>query len=197
MRIASFEPPIVAFKRPDELVLADGERTALTRKSRLSDLVRGSNLRAVPTVEPLDCTLPPWGVGCIKPDCGTGGEGFRRYSSFDEWTARLTDCARGELVAQPWLTGPEFRITVACGEVFMARLLRRSGSLTAWADATGVVPRELAITLTHVRDRIETAVVGFDVIHESGGWYLLDANPRPDTSMHRQISGPDCVRTSI
>jgi hypothetical protein len=140
---------------------------------------------------------PPWLPGCVKPDLGRGGEGFRAFSDPGSWErVRKASRPSAAFVVQPLLRGPEFRVSVcADGTYAVARLARRAGLRSLWRDQPRGVPANVVRRLRGLVSRLGCPGIGFDLIRSEGRYVLLDVNRGPSLAVHEATDRPRDLAT--
>jgi predicted ATP-grasp superfamily ATP-dependent carboligase len=153
----------------------------------------GRGVPVVPTCGAGDAvpSLPgPW---VVKPDDGAGGDGLERLDDSAEAETRLRSAA-GRLVAQPWIEGEPWSLSLLCagGRACLLacnrqRLTWRAGRLHL--DALAVNARPPADPRVHrLGAEVAAAIpglwgyVGVDFLIGADGPLVLEVNPRLTTS---------------
>ncbi len=167
-------------KRVDEFDPRDIGLADATSKIALPALLESFGLESVPTWRhiPAGARYPV----CAKLDYGSGAMGFRIIRNMSEWLALQQDDTGNKLVFQPFLRGPEFRVTLGVDSTLAALLVCRHGRDTWWSAV--VLPEELCARLHGLRTALGCSVVGIDVIRTESAWHVIDINTTPDVSMH-------------
>ena len=174
-----------------------GPRPAAVRiaasKRETARLLEHSGVRVVPT----------WGAGerlpalpgawVVKPDDGAGCDGLELLADHAE-AARQLEASGGILVAQPWVEGEPWSLSLLCagGRAHLLscnrqRLRRENGGLSL--ESILVNARPLADPrVTRLGDEVASAIpglrgyVGVDFLLTSDGPAVLEVNPRLTTS---------------
>jgi tyramine---L-glutamate ligase len=153
----------------------------------------GRGVPVVPTCgaeDPVPSLPGPW---VVKPDDGAGGDGLERLADSAEAETRLRSAA-GRLVAQPWIEGEPWSLSLLCAGG-RARLLACNRQRHTWRasrlhlDALAVNARPPADPRVH-RLGAEVAAtipglwgyVGVDFLIGTDGPLVLEVNPRLTTS---------------
>jgi predicted ATP-grasp superfamily ATP-dependent carboligase len=153
----------------------------------------GRGVPVVPTCGAGDAvpSLPgPW---VVKPDDGAGGDGLERLDDSAEAETRLRSAA-GRLVAQPWIEGEPWSLSLLCAGG-RARLLACNRQRLTWRagrlhlDALAVNARPPADPRVHrLGAEVAAAIpglwgyVGVDFLIGADGPLVLEVNPRLTTS---------------
>jgi tyramine---L-glutamate ligase len=161
-------------------------------KRETSRCLTGAGIPVVPTYARGEALPPLPGLWVVKPDDGAGCEGLELLPSHTEATARLA--SGGGLVAQPWLQGEPWSLSLLCvaGD---AHLLACNRQQTAWDGQQLRLQSILAnarppagLALDQLGSAIAAAIpglwgyVGVDLVLGANGPVVLEANPRLTTS---------------
>jgi predicted ATP-grasp superfamily ATP-dependent carboligase len=146
----------------------------------------------VPTFGRLDAIPSLPGRWVVKPDDGAGCDGLERLDGFAEAERRLRSA--GHLVAQPWVEGEPWSLSLLCAGG-RARLLACNRQRLTWRmgrlqlDALAVNVEPPADPRVHrLGGEIAAAIeglwgyVGVDFLIGSDGPLVLEVNPRLTTS---------------
>ena len=153
----------------------------------------GRGVPVVPTCsagDPVPSLPGPW---VVKPDDGAGGDGLERLDDSAEAETRLRS-ASGRLVAQPWIEGEPWSLSLLCAGG-RARLLACNRQRLTWRagrlhlDALAVNARPPADPRVHrLGAEVAAAIpglwgyVGVDFLIGADGPLVLEVNPRLTTS---------------
>jgi predicted ATP-grasp superfamily ATP-dependent carboligase len=153
----------------------------------------GRGVPVVPTCsagDPVPSLPGPW---VVKPDDGAGGDGLERLDDSAEAETRLRS-ASGRLVAQPWIEGEPWSLSLLCAGG-RARLLACNRQRLTWRagrlhlDALAVNARPPADPRVHrLGAEVAAAIpglwgyVGVDFLFGAEGPLVLEVNPRLTTS---------------
>lgn len=170
---------------PEAIHLASSKLTT-------SRALAARGIPAVPTFGPSDAipSLPgPW---VVKPDDGAGCDGLERLDDYVEAELRIRSA--GHLVAQPWIEGEPWSLSLLCGGG-RARLLACNRQRLTWRtgrlrlDGLAVNARPPADPWVHrLGAEITSAIeglwgyVGVDFLLRPDGPLVLEVNPRLTTS---------------
>jgi len=146
----------------------------------------------VPTFGPVDAIPSLPGSWVVKPDDGAGCDGIERLDGFAEAERRLRSA--GHLVAQPWVEGEPWSLSLLCAGG-QARLLACNRQRLTWRtgrlqlDAIAVNVRPPADQRVHrLGAEVAAAIeglwgyVGVDFLLRPDGPLVLEVNPRLTTS---------------
>ena len=161
-------------------------------KLATSRALAARSIPAVPIFGPSDAvpSLPgPW---VVKPDDGAGCDGLERVDDHAEAELRIRSA--GHLVAQPWVEGEPWSLSLLCAGG-RARLLACNRQRLTWRtgrlqlDALAVNARPPADRTVHrLGAEIASAIeglwgyVGVDFLLRPDGPLVLEVNPRLTTS---------------
>lgn len=153
----------------------------------------GRGVPVVPTCgagDPVPSLPGPW---VVKPDDGAGGDGLEPLDDAAEAETRLRSAA-GRLVAQPWIEGEPWSLSLLCAGG-RARLLACNRQRFTWRvgrlhlDALAVNARPPADPRVHrLGGEVAAAIpglwgyVGVDFLIGADGPLVLEVNPRLTTS---------------
>jgi predicted ATP-grasp superfamily ATP-dependent carboligase len=157
-----------------------------------SRTLAAQGIPVVPTFGPLDAIPPLPGPWVVKPDDGAGCDGLERLDHYAEAERRIR--AGGHFVAQPWLEGEPWSLSLLCA-AGRARLLACNRQRLTWRmgrlqlDALAVNVRPPADPRVHrLGAQIASAIeglwgyVGVDFLLRPDGPLVLELNPRLTTS---------------
>jgi predicted ATP-grasp superfamily ATP-dependent carboligase len=155
-------------------------------------ILAASGIPVVPTFAPGEPFPPSPGPWVVKPDDGAGGEGLALLSGHAEATRRLSG-DRG-VVAQPWLEGEPWSLSLLCagGAAHLLacnrqRLRWEAGRLQLQAILVNARP-PADPSVTELGPAIAAAIpglrgyVGVDFLLGPDGPIVLEVNPRLTTS---------------
>lgn len=158
------------------------------QKSAIPSIIRASRAQAVipcPTVLLNKTSRLAWLPGCVKPNVGTQGRGFRHYHTPAEFEHIRAHAGHKQLVLQPLLCGFEFRATVfADGKFAVARLVDRDGAYALWKDVSTSFPPRVVDALARIVRHLNQCFIGFDLIQAGKKYYLIDINCGPSLYIH-------------
>jgi tyramine---L-glutamate ligase len=147
----------------------------------------------VPTYGVEDSVAPLPGPWVVKPDDGAGCDGLERLDGFADAEGRLRAAGSG-LVAQPWVEGEAWSLSLLCagGQARVLacnrqRLIWRSGRLHLDGLAVNARPPahpRVGLLGAEIADAIPGlwGYVGVDFVMASAGPLVIDVNPRLTTS---------------
>ena len=161
-------------------------------KRRTARLLAASGIPVVPTYAPGEPLPPGPGPWVVKPDDGAGCDGLAVHPDQAEAVQRLA--ADPDLVAQPWLEGEPWSLSLLCAggtatllSCNRQRLSWDAGSLQLDAILVNARP-PAARDLPQVGFAVAAAIpalwgyVGVDVLRGPDGPIVLEVNPRLTTS---------------
>ncbi len=151
-------------------------------------------LPVVPTYGAGEFVPPLPGAWVVKPDDGAGCDGLERLDSFADVEARLAVEAGGTLVAQPWVAGEAWSLSLLCAGG-QAGLLACNRQRLGWRegrlhlDGLVVNARPPADPRVGLLGRASAdaipglwGYVGVDFLMGADGPLVVDVNPRLTTS---------------